>query len=178
MCTHAKSLQLCLILCNPVVYSLPDSSVHGILQARMNTGVGSHSGRSRGSSWPSNKTWVSCIAGKFFTDWARISSPPWGPYNLHQEGVSRTDKPTGETVGGGGVARNADTNTDEKAFWLITLNKLRGKNTGFYRNPVGWGKVPHLTDEETKSHTCGGRKALSGQSSWKWRTKALHSSIY
>ena len=30
----AKSLQLCLTLCNPMNYSLPGSSVHGILQAR------------------------------------------------------------------------------------------------------------------------------------------------
>ena len=29
----AKSLQLCLTLCNPTDYSLPGSSVHGILQA-------------------------------------------------------------------------------------------------------------------------------------------------
>ena len=27
--------QLCLILCSPMDYSLPGSSVHGILQARM-----------------------------------------------------------------------------------------------------------------------------------------------
>ena len=25
---------------------------------------------SRGSSWPGDRTWVSCIAGKFFTNWA------------------------------------------------------------------------------------------------------------
>ena len=31
---HAKSLQLCWSLCDPVDCSLPDSSVHGILQAR------------------------------------------------------------------------------------------------------------------------------------------------
>ena len=30
----AKSLQSCLTLCNPMNYSSPDSSVHGILQAR------------------------------------------------------------------------------------------------------------------------------------------------
>ena len=30
---RAKSLQSCLTLCNPVDYSLPGSSVHGILQA-------------------------------------------------------------------------------------------------------------------------------------------------
>ena len=31
----AKSLQLCPTLCNPMDYSLPGSSVHGILQARI-----------------------------------------------------------------------------------------------------------------------------------------------
>ena len=34
-CVHAKSLQLCLTLCNPMDCSPPGSSVHGILQARM-----------------------------------------------------------------------------------------------------------------------------------------------
>ena len=37
----AKSLQLYPTLCNPMDYSLPGSSVHGILQARI-TGVGCH----------------------------------------------------------------------------------------------------------------------------------------
>ena len=32
---RAKSLQLCLTLCDPMDCSLPDSSVHGILQARI-----------------------------------------------------------------------------------------------------------------------------------------------
>ena len=31
---YAKSLQLCLSLCDPMDHSLPVSSVHGILQAR------------------------------------------------------------------------------------------------------------------------------------------------
>ena len=42
---------------------------------------------SRGYSWPRNWTWVSCIAGSFFTDWAmreaHLLSPPhscWQPY--------------------------------------------------------------------------------------------------
>ena len=34
-CMHAKSLQSCLTLCNPMDSSPPDSSVHGILQARV-----------------------------------------------------------------------------------------------------------------------------------------------
>ena len=33
--SYAKSLQLCLILCNPTDCSLPGSSVHGIIQARI-----------------------------------------------------------------------------------------------------------------------------------------------
>ena len=32
---RAKSLQLCLTLCNPMDYSPPDSSVYGIFQARI-----------------------------------------------------------------------------------------------------------------------------------------------
>ena len=32
VCVHAKSLQMCLILCDPMDCSLPGSSVHGILQ--------------------------------------------------------------------------------------------------------------------------------------------------
>ena len=34
-CVHAKSFQLCLTLCDPMDHSLPGSSVHGILQARI-----------------------------------------------------------------------------------------------------------------------------------------------
>ena len=49
--------------------SLPGSSVHGILQARILECVAISF--SRGSSCPRNQTWVSCLAGRFFTDWAR-----------------------------------------------------------------------------------------------------------
>ena len=35
VCVCAKSLQLCLILCEPMDYSPLGSSVHGILQARI-----------------------------------------------------------------------------------------------------------------------------------------------
>ena len=60
--------QLCLTLCNPMGYSLPGSSVHGILQARILEWVAiPFSGR---SSLPRDWTWVSCIAGQFFTIWA------------------------------------------------------------------------------------------------------------
>ena len=35
VCVHAKALQLCLTLCNPMDYSLPGSSVYRIIQGRI-----------------------------------------------------------------------------------------------------------------------------------------------
>ena len=64
----AKSLQLYPTLCNPMDYSLPGSSVHGILQARILEWVAMPS--SRGTSQPRDQTcvsWESCTAGEFFT---------------------------------------------------------------------------------------------------------------
>ena len=49
-------------------YSLPGSSVHGILQARTLEWVTMPS--SRGSSQPGDRTWVSLMVGRFFTIWA------------------------------------------------------------------------------------------------------------
>ena len=62
-------IQLCLTLCDPLDCSPPGSSVHGILQARILEWVVIHF--SRGSSQPrEDQTWVSHIAGRFFTIWA------------------------------------------------------------------------------------------------------------
>ena len=48
--------------------SLLGSSVHEILQARILEWVAMPF--SRGSSWPRDRTQISCIAGRFFTNWA------------------------------------------------------------------------------------------------------------
>ena len=68
--------QSCPILCDPVDHSLPGSSVHGILQARILVWVAMHS--SRGPSWPRDQIHisyiVSCIADRFFT-----AEPPGKP---------------------------------------------------------------------------------------------------
>ena len=60
VCMHAKSLQLWPTLCEPMDCSPPDSSVHGILQARILEGVAMPS--SRGSSQPRDGTCVSCVS--------------------------------------------------------------------------------------------------------------------
>ena len=64
--------QLCPTLCEPMGYSPPGSSVHGILQARILEWVAIS--YSRGSSRP-RQTLVSFIAGSFFT-----SYPPGLPF--------------------------------------------------------------------------------------------------
>ena len=61
-CMKVKS-ESDLVDCSP-----PGSSIHGIFQARTQEWVAI--AFSRGSSWPRNRTQVSCIVGRFFTDWA------------------------------------------------------------------------------------------------------------
>ena len=58
----------CPTLCDPMDWSPPGSSVHGILQARIQEWVAIPF--SRGSFWPRDQIQVSCIAGRFFIVWA------------------------------------------------------------------------------------------------------------
>ena len=74
-CMHAKSLQSCLTLGDPMNCSLPGSFVHGISQARTLEWVAISF--SRGSSQPRDQIWVSCIVGSFFT-----TEPPGKPSNF------------------------------------------------------------------------------------------------
>ena len=60
--------QLYSILCDPMDCSLPGSSVHGILHARILEWVAIPF--SRGSSWPRDWTQVFQTAGRFSTIWA------------------------------------------------------------------------------------------------------------
>ena len=65
--------QSCPTLCDPVDCSLPGSSVHGILQARVLEWAAISF--SRGSSQPRDRTQVSRIAGRRFNLWATRESP-------------------------------------------------------------------------------------------------------
>ena len=60
--------QSCPTLCDPVDFSLPSSSVHWILQARMLEWVAISF--SRGSSQPRDRTRVSLTGGRHFNFWA------------------------------------------------------------------------------------------------------------
>ena len=63
----------CPTLCDPMDCSLPGSSLHGILQARVLEWVAISF--SRGSSWPRDRTWVSHIPGRRFNLWATRKAP-------------------------------------------------------------------------------------------------------
>ena len=58
------AIQLCPTFSDPMDCSLPDSSVHGIVQTRILKWTSISF--SRGSSWPRGQTQVSCIAGRFY----------------------------------------------------------------------------------------------------------------
>ena len=74
--SHKKVLvaQSCPTLCDPMDYSPPGSSVHGILQARILAWVAIPISSS--SSQPRDQTLVSCVAGRFFTIWATREARP------------------------------------------------------------------------------------------------------
>ena len=66
--SEVKSLSCGLTLGNPMDCSLPGSSVHGILQARILEWV--TISFSRGSSRPRDQSWISHIGGRCFNLWA------------------------------------------------------------------------------------------------------------
>jgi len=72
---ESESVMSCPTLCNPMDCSLPGSSVHRILQARILEWFAVPF--SRASSWPRDWTQVSCIAGRFYTVWAIWEAPVW-----------------------------------------------------------------------------------------------------
>ena len=65
VCAHAQS---CPTLCDPVDYSPPASSVHGVFQVRILEWVAIS--YSRGSSQPRHQTRVSCIGRPILYHWA------------------------------------------------------------------------------------------------------------
>ena len=73
-CVRACSVtQLCPTVCNPMDYSLPDSSIHGIFQARILEWV--TISYSRGSSQHMDQTQVSCVS--YIDRWILYHSTTW-----------------------------------------------------------------------------------------------------
>ena len=71
--SESEVTQSCPTLYNPMDCSLPRSSLHGILQARVLEWVAISF--SRGSSQPRDQTLLSCIPGRHFNLWATREAP-------------------------------------------------------------------------------------------------------
>ena len=106
LCKHAKPLQSCPVLCDPMENSPPGSSVHGILQAKTLEWVAMPS--DRGSSPPRDQTCVCYVlAGRVFTtsttgklegftEVLRLKRDQWGwilacLMSLHKKGHQDTE---------------------------------------------------------------------------------------
>ena len=83
VCVCVLVVQLCPTLCDPMNCNPPDSSVHGIFQAKiLEWGAIPFS---RGLSWHRDPTQDSCIAGWFLIVWVILSKPPnvySGPWSI------------------------------------------------------------------------------------------------
>ena len=75
---------MCPTLCDPMNCSPQDSTVCGILQARILEWVAIPF--SRGSSQPRDQTWSSCIAGGFFTTEPPASRHTISSFSMHGPG--------------------------------------------------------------------------------------------
>ena len=75
ICPCCLAAELCLILCSPMDFNLPGSSVCGVSQWVLEWVSISFS---RGSSWPRNWTHVSCIEGNSLP-----FEPPWKPIKVY-----------------------------------------------------------------------------------------------
>ena len=97
---HAKSLQSCPTLCNPVAYSPPGSSVHGILQARILEWIAMPF--SWGSSWPRDQTQISEVSCT-----GRQGSLPLAPLGKPQVCLSNQNKDSMTVTEQGGRRKGA-----------------------------------------------------------------------
>ena len=77
---HGKEVKVLVAQSCPMDWSLPSSSVHEILQARILEWVAIVF--CRGSSWPGDQSWVFCTAGGFFTVWATGEAPAHGRHSI------------------------------------------------------------------------------------------------
>ena len=109
----AKPLQLCPALCDPMDYSRPGSSVHGIHQARILEWVAVPS--SRGSSQPRDRTCISCLL-----HWQMGSSP-----------LAPPGKPCGRLSGNHvkTFQYSCLVNPMDRGAWRVTVHRVKNSWT-------------------------------------------------
>ena len=112
--------------------SPPGSTVHGIVQAR--TLEWSAIPFSRGSSWSSVQTWLSCMAGRSFTIWA--TREVWD--------VAKTRDKFGSICGGNRILNTSKDTSSGKNTLSLYVVKLSW--SPWRMNPEGLNTWPWTVD--------------------------------
>ena len=132
--------------CDPMDCSLPRSSVHGNLQARILKWVAISF--SRQFSWPRDWNRVSCTAGRFFTNWARreahiintvINSMAWVNKFNQLKCSFEIDILLPQSF-------------KMKSFLLKEVNQLDQHGCKYYRGMFSWYSM-QLKESESVSHS-------------------------
>ena len=97
---------------------------------------------SRGSSQPRDGTQVSCIAGRFFTDWATRETQEWGTYPF-SKGSSRPRNQTRVSCVAGGffsswAIRKAQDRAPVDSAWRAGRKGRKDTTGGLLRNTAHW----------------------------------------
>ena len=163
--SESEVTQLCPTLWDPMVCSLPASSIHGISQARILEWVAISF--SRRSSQPGDWTWVSCIVGRGFTVWATREVLWRGCAIIYKIGIDR----------------DMATDTDELHWWPSDTESAcnagdLGSVPGLRRFPWRRKWQPAPVFLPGKSH---GQRSLVRCNAWglkrvghDWETKQQH----
>ena len=109
MCVHTKSFQSCPILCDPMDCSLPGSSTHGILQARILSALPCPPPGDPGNPGIEPESLMSpALAGRFFissTTWeAHLSDRLVAPDSLQPHGLCSPWNSPGQNTGMGSLS--------------------------------------------------------------------------
>ena len=160
-------------LCGPMDCSLPGSSIHGISQAGMVEWIAISF--SKGSSQPRNRTQVSCIAGKFFTDWAT-----WETQAQLEKGPGPSSRIDGDIVLDCDLSKLTYVAPPQDALVLGggAWGRWLGLNEGMGWHPGEWIWCPHESHRELVS-TQGGLPPRRGpHQAWNlpapWPGATLH----
>ena len=130
--------QSCQTLWDRMDCSPRGSSVNGILQARKLEWIAIPF--SRGSSQPRDQTWVSCIAGRFFTVWATREAPYVAYISIIMLNVNWLNAP---------IKRY---NGYKNKTLLYTVYKRPTSDLGTHRVKVrGWKKIFHASGNQKKA---------------------------
>ena len=142
--------QPCPVLCDPMDCSLPGSSVHGILQARILKWVAIPF--SRGSCPSRDWTWVSHNAGRFFTIWATKGSAKGKSPNGKscKAGTHSHEGASFDTESTGALMENQRLHTETV---LSCLSECEGHSFSF--SPTPNQEKRKLEDRVKRSETAG-----------------------